>query len=99
MTRNVEMGMKEVKVVKQEEKIRAMVENIYDMQKLRIACGNRIVASFTDLGEKSRNRTSESVKEELDNKAEDDTDKKIKCIMAEISGLQMIMSRPSLTGD
>lgn len=83
MTRNVEMGMNEVKVVKQEEKIRAMVENIYDMQKLRIACGNRIVASFTDLGEKSRNRTSESVKEELDNKTEDDTDKKIKCIMAE----------------
>ena len=54
----------------QKYKIRALVSNYYDLQKLRIQAGNRIVASYMDLGEKSRKRTSESVKEEAN-----DTDK------------------------
>lgn len=46
----------------QKIKIRSMTSNIYDVQKLRIQCGNRLVASFKDLAETSRNRTAESVK-------------------------------------
>lgn len=38
------------------EKIRVLVSNIYGIQKLRIQCGNRMVASYLDLADKSRER-------------------------------------------
>lgn len=38
------------------ERIRAMISNIYGIQKLRIQCGNRMVASYMDLASKSRER-------------------------------------------
>lgn len=44
----------------QQEKIRALVGCIYDMQKMRISCGNRLVASFKSLGDKSREREKEA---------------------------------------
>ena len=62
----------------QKEKIRAMVNNIYSIQKMRIQCGNRLVASFMGFGEKSRNRTQESVKAEQDKKEQDENDKAVK---------------------
>ena len=67
----------------QKEKIRAMVNNIYSMQKMRIQCGNRLVASFMGLGEISRNRTPESVKAKTENTYQDDTDRKIDEILGE----------------
>lgn len=42
------------------EKIRAMVSNIYGIQKLRIQCGNRMVASYLELGKKSRERVQKA---------------------------------------
>lgn len=48
----------------QKDKIRVMVSSIYGIQKMRIQCGNRLVASFTGHGDKMRNRTPESVKAE-----------------------------------
>lgn len=56
----------------QKMKIRSMVANIYDVQKLRISCGNRLVASFKGLAEASRSRTAESVKAEIEAKADDE---------------------------
>ena len=69
----------------QKEKIRSMVSNIYDIQKMRIQCGNRLVASFMGLSEASRNRTAESVKakKEAEEKEGKDDDKRIKQIMSE----------------
>lgn len=68
----------------QKEKIRAMVENLYDMQKMRISCGNRLVASFLDLGDKSRSRTADSVRaENAEKEADKERDKAIKKILQE----------------
>lgn len=45
-------------------RLRALLDNFYDVQKLRIQMGNRIVAAFFGYSEMSKNRTSELVKAE-----------------------------------
>ena len=76
----------------QKTKIRTMVANIYDVQKLRIQTGNRLVASFTDAAEKSRTRTAESVKaglEETKNTAHAEIEKKLKKKNPELTGAEL----------
>ncbi len=60
-------------MINKRAKIRAMTSNIYGVQKLRIQTGNRLVASFEDLGEKSRekiisdnNRLREAAKDDAE---------------------------------
>lgn len=54
------------------ERIRAMISNIYGIQKLRIQCGNRMVASYMDLASKSRERLVKAKEVELEAEETDD---------------------------
>lgn len=107
---SIDMEAKAQASIVERDYFRNMVSNLYGIQKLRVQCGNRLVNSVMGLAEKSRNRTEESVKAEIearkaketqnaqeDEQSDDDaeTQKILKCILRDYVRITDIMSLES----